>query len=92
MPQYTDDFRPLDTISGFSVRPGLYEEFGARLIPGGVSFTLHSQEAASCELLLFHHNESEPYAKIPIPLPDRECLFHHRVRLRHLGFGVCVQH
>ena len=67
MPQYTDDFRPLDTISGFSVRPGLYEEFGARLIPGGVSFTLHSQEAASCELLLFHHNESEPYAKIPIP-------------------------
>ena len=67
MPQYTDDFRPLDTISGFSVRPGLYEEFGARLIPGGVSFTLHSQEAASCELLLFHHNENEPYAKIPIP-------------------------
>ena len=65
MPQYTDDFRPIDTISGFSVRPGLYEEFGARLIPGGVSFTLHSQEAASCELLLFHHNESEPYAKIP---------------------------
>ena len=67
MPQYTDDFRPLDPISGFSVRPGLYEEFGARLIPGGVSFTLHSQEAASCELLLFHHNENEPYAKIPIP-------------------------
>ena len=67
MPQYTDDFRPLDTISGFSVRPGLYEEFGARLIPGGVSFTLHSQEATSCELLLFHHNEREPYARIPIP-------------------------
>ena len=67
MPLYTDNFRPLDTISGFSVRPGLYEEFGARLIPGGVSFTLHSQEATSCELLLFHHNEREPYARIPIP-------------------------
>lgn len=67
MPHETDEFRPLDTISGFSVRPGLYEEFGASLIPGGVSFTLHSQEATSCELLLFHYSENEPYARIPIP-------------------------
>ena len=58
---------PLDTISGFQVRPGLYEELGANLIPGGVSFTVHSQLAASCELLLFHHEASEPYARIPIP-------------------------
>ena len=67
MTQHHNRRLPLDTISGFPVCPGLYEEPGAYLIPGGVSFTVHSHEATSCELLLFHHEALEPYARIPIP-------------------------
>ena len=59
--------RPLDNIEGFDVRPGFYEINGATAIPVGVNFTLHSNQATSCELLLFHRNEDEPYAVIPIP-------------------------
>ena len=67
MPNFSHELIPLNTISGFSVRPGLYEEYGAHLIPGGVSFTIHSHQATSCELLLFHHEAMTPYARIPIP-------------------------
>lgn len=58
---------PLDTVNGFSIRPGFYDYNGAWAIPGGVSFTLHSQGACSCELLLYHRMEAEPYAVIPFP-------------------------
>ena len=64
LPQH---MKPLDTIKGFPVRPGLYEYFGAWAIPGGVSFTVHSQNAFSCEILLFHREAEEPYAVLPIP-------------------------
>lgn len=59
--------KPLDKIEGFSVRPGLYEYYGAWAIPGGVSFTVHSQHAVSCEILLYHREAKEPYAVLPIP-------------------------
>lgn len=59
--------KPLATINGFPVRPGLYEYFGAWAIPGGVSFTVHSQNATSCEILLYHRESEEPYAVLPIP-------------------------
>lgn len=58
---------PLETIEGFSVRPGLYEMHGATAIPGGVSFTVHSVGATSCELLLFHRGQMHPYAVLPFP-------------------------
>ena len=58
---------PFDTIAGFDVRPGFYEINGATAIPGGVNFTIHSNQATSCELLLFHRTEDEPFAVIPIP-------------------------
>lgn len=58
---------PLDTINGFPVRPGLYDYNGAWAIPSGVSFTVHSQGAHSCELLLYHRMEDEPYAILPYP-------------------------
>ena len=51
-----------DTIAGYEVRPGFYEINGATAIPGGVNFTIHSNQATSCELLLFHRMENEPYA------------------------------
>ena len=58
---------PLATINGFRVRPGLYQYFGAWAIPSGVSFTVHSQSATSCEILLYHREAEEPYAVLPIP-------------------------
>lgn len=58
---------PQDHVSGFDIRPGLYRMNGATAIPCGVSFTVQSCEATSCELLLFKHHETEPYAVIPFP-------------------------
>lgn len=58
---------PIDTIGGYQVRPGLYEMNGATAIPGGVNFTIHSNQATGCELLLFHRKEREPYTVIPFP-------------------------
>lgn len=58
---------PLDEIAGYKVRPGFYEINGATAIPGGVSFTIHSNQAESCELLLFHRKETEPYAVLKYP-------------------------
>ena len=57
----------IDVISGFQVRPGIYELNGATAIPGGVNFTVHSCNATSCELLLFRRMEEEPYAVLPFP-------------------------
>ena len=48
---------PLDEINGYEVRPGFYEIYGATAIPGGVSFTVHSSHATSCELLLFRRKD-----------------------------------
>ena len=58
---------PIDEIAGFDVRPGFYEINGATAIPGGVNFTVHSNNATAVELLLFHRTESEPYAVLPFP-------------------------
>lgn len=58
---------PLDEIAGFDVRPGFYEINGATAIPGGVNFTVHSNNATAVELLLFYRKESEPYAVLPFP-------------------------
>ncbi|MDD5933980.1 MAG: glycogen debranching protein GlgX [Clostridiales bacterium] len=58
---------PFDQISGFDVRPGFYDINGATAIPGGVNFTIHSNQATSCKLLLFHRTEEEPYAVLPFP-------------------------
>lgn len=58
---------PLDVISGMEIRPGFYDINGATAIPGGVNFTVYSHNADSCELLLFHRTEDEPFAVIPFP-------------------------
>lgn len=58
---------PMDVIAGFEVRPGMYELNGAVAIPVGVNFTIHSNGATSCELLLFRRMEDEPYAVLKFP-------------------------
>ncbi len=58
---------PFDTIAGYEVRPGFYDINGATAIPGGVNFTVHSNHATSCELLLFRREEDVPYAVLKFP-------------------------
>lgn len=58
---------PMNHISGYDVRPGFYEIYGATAIPGGVNFTIHSHYATGVELLLFRRTEDEPYAVLPFP-------------------------
>ncbi len=64
---YNKNLVPTDEENGFKIRPGLYLENGSVIVPGGVSFTISSQNATSCELVLFKRNEYEPFAKIPFP-------------------------
>lgn len=59
--------KPLDAISGFQVRPGFFLSPGTTVIPGGVNFTIQSQAATSCELLLFHREAEEPFAVLKFP-------------------------
>ncbi len=54
-------------VSGFSVRPGLFDVNGAMALPNGVNFTIHTHNGTSCELLLFHKDEEEPFAILPFP-------------------------
>lgn len=58
---------PMDKIGGFEVRPGIYEMNGATAIPCGVNFTVYSNGATSCELLLFKRMEEEPFAVLKFP-------------------------
>lgn len=62
-----EQLKPLDRLKDFDIRPGFYTVNGATVIPGGVNFTVYSHGAASCELLLYHRKQEEPYAVIPFP-------------------------
>ena len=69
-PASTLSSKPLtatNIISGFRVRPGLFLLNGANVVPGGVSFTIHSINATYCELCLFHRTHQEPFAVLPFP-------------------------
>ena len=58
---------PRAEISGFPVRPGIYDLNGATPLQNGVNFTIHTCGGTSCELLLFHRAQEEPFAVIPFP-------------------------
>lgn len=69
--KYTPDFpisiRPMGEISGYPVRPGMFDVNGAMALPVGINFTIHTHFGTSCELLLFRKGEEEPYAVLPFP-------------------------
>ena len=67
VPDPAQHLKPIDMIAGFPVRPGFFRDFGATVIPGGVSFTIQSHGAVSCELLLFHREAEEPFAVLKFP-------------------------
>ena len=60
---HSDHMVPLDTLEGFRIRHGFFDINGATALSDGVCFTIHSQGATSCELLLY-----EPYAKEPFTI------------------------
>ena len=67
VPQYPVSVRPMGEIDGFPVRPGMFENNGAIVLPVGVNFSIHTHYGTSVELLLFHRGEEEPYAVLPFP-------------------------
>ena len=82
----TKFLQPLDTVSGFGVRPGFYEMNGATKLSCGVNFTIHSQNATSCELLLFHRGEKGAICGTAVSgaLSDRAGVFDDCVRAGYL--------
>ena len=64
---YYQHMVPLDTLEGFKVRPGFFDVNGATALSDGVCFTIHSQGATSCELLLYKPYAEEPYAVLKYP-------------------------
>ena len=58
---------PTGEISGFPVSPGMFDLNGATPLQNGVNFTIHTCGGTACELLLFHHEEEEPFAVLPFP-------------------------
>lgn len=66
-PDYYTHMVPLDTLEGFRIRPGFFDINGATAFSDGVCFTIHSQGATSCELLLYKPYADEPYAVLKYP-------------------------
>ena len=62
------DSFPTHELNGFRYRPGRVYPFGASLLyDGSINFSIHSRDATSCELLLYHIGEKEPFVCIPFP-------------------------
>ncbi len=59
------DVYPTHSYKGFVIRPGRPYPFGASLVPGGVNFSIFSQYAANCTLVLFEKGEAQPLVEIP---------------------------
>ena len=64
---HSDHMVPLDTLEGFRIRPGFFYINGATALSDGVCFTIHSQGATSCELLLYEPYAKEPFAILKYP-------------------------
>ena len=74
-----------ETEAGFMIRPGLFQVSGAVPVPGGVSFTISSRGADSCELCLFHRNEDAPFAVLPFP---EDCRIGHTYSMIVYGLDI----
>ncbi|MGI5448691.1 glycogen debranching protein [Streptomyces sp. CA-243310] len=61
------DAYPTHEVGGYRVRAGKPFPFGANVVPGGVSFSVFSDQATSMTLVLFRRGEPEPMAELEFP-------------------------
>ena len=58
---------PTHELNGIHYRNGWIEPFGATLIGNNIiNFSVFSKDAVSCELLLFHAGDRDPFAVLPL--------------------------
>ena len=59
---------PTHELNGIKYRCGRVQPFGASIVGNtGINFSVFSKDATYCELVLFHHGEKKPFARIPFP-------------------------
>ncbi|WP_407779908.1 glycogen debranching protein [Actinophytocola sp.] len=61
------DAYPTHRIAGLPVRPGRPVPFGATLVPGGVNFSVYSNNATGITLVLYRPGEAESWAELEFP-------------------------
>ena len=62
------DEMPTHEKDGIKYRAGRVQPFGASIVgSNGINFSVFSKDASSCELLLFHQGEAEPFVVLPFP-------------------------
>ena len=61
------DNNPTTTYKGYDLREGNALPFGATIVPGGINFSIYSQHAKSCTLVIYKRGELEPFIEIPFP-------------------------
>jgi isoamylase len=61
------DAYPTRRIAGYPVRAGRLMPFGASAVPGGVNFSVYSNNATAVTLVLFRRGEQRPLAELPFP-------------------------
>jgi len=61
------DSYPTHELLGVKYRIGKVLPYGASIVPDGVNFSIFSNRATHCELLLYHYGEEAPYVVIPFP-------------------------
>jgi glycogen operon protein len=67
------DSEPTHELNGIRYRCGRVQPFGATIVYGNaVNFSIFSKDAVSCELLLYHQGDENPFAVIPFP--DEFCI------------------
>lgn len=59
------DVYPTHIYEGFKLRHGHSSPFGASMVPGGINFSIFSQHANYCVLVLFEKGQSQPMVEIP---------------------------
>ncbi|MFD7656759.1 glycogen debranching protein GlgX [Actinosynnema sp. NPDC059797] len=66
LPERIDAY-PTHRIADHAVRAGRLLPFGATPVPGGINFSVYSNNATAMTLVLFRRGEREPVAELPIP-------------------------
>jgi len=59
------DSFPTHNYQDFKLRAGKPLPFGASIVPDGINFSIFSNDATSCTLVLFRKHEKKPFAEIP---------------------------